>query len=128
MFRVYYGDGSTYTGQGETRNRISGPEGAPTQDVQCIAWDDPARGISDTGRVVLTDWDLYIYSDNVGGWMGTNKYADLVRHVQDGGVRAVLEGKWIKREKYREIKERAYTEPGLRPKSARTPHLEDGTE
>jgi hypothetical protein len=125
MFCIYYGDGSVFHCNPESG--VSGPEAAPTQDVQCIAWNDPIRGTQNTGRVVMHDWDLYIYSDKVEGWIGTNKYADLVRHVQGGGVRAVLEGKWIRREAFMKIRERAETDPGLNVKSAIHPS-EDGTE
>jgi hypothetical protein len=117
-FRIYYGDGSTFEGR---------PEDAPVQNVQFISWDDPTRGINATGRFVLEAWDLYIYSDNVEGWIGTNKYADLVRHVQDGGVRAVLEGKWIKRETFVELREKAYNDPPFNRKSLGS-SFEDGEE
>ena len=115
--RIYYGDGSVYEGP---------PEDAPTQNVQAIAWNDPERGAADLGRVVLSQWDLYIYSDI--GWHGTNKYADLVRHVQRGTVKAVLEGQWIDRNTWLEIEKRARTDSGLRPKSANDPVREDGSE
>ena len=118
MFRVYYGDGTIFAGDN--------PEDAPTQNVQCIAWNDPIRGVANTGRIVLHDYDLYIYSDKTG-WMATNKYADLVRHVQDGGVRTVLEGKWIDRESFKRIKDQAWSDLPLVVKSA-TESVEDGVE
>ena len=65
-FRIYYGDGSTYEGE---------PEGAPAQNVQAIVWNDPESGAQDLGRVVLHQWDIYIYSDDIG-WHGTDKYTD----------------------------------------------------
>lgn len=113
MFVVYYGDGSIFTGL---------PEDAPADNVQAIAWDDPERGTGDVGRVVLSEWDIYIYSDHVGGWHGTNKYADLIRHLKigcgKGGVRAVLEGAWISRDAWKAIQHRARNDPGMRRKSA----------
>lgn len=122
-FKIYYGDGSVYSGS---------PEDAPALDVQCIAWNDPNRGIHDLGRVVMSQWDIYIYSDHVGGWHGTNKYSDLLMHLGHGcgpgGVRAVLQGAWINREDYFAIQNRAETDPGLRRKSATYPILEDGSE
>lgn len=108
-FIIYYGDGSTFVGL---------PEDAPTQNVQCIAWNDPVRGILNTGRVVLHDWDFYIWTDRADQWIGTNKYHDIIRHVQDGGVRNVIEGKWINRLEYLAIKERAWNDPRLNKKSA----------
>ena len=121
-FRIYYGDGSTYDGP---------PEGAPDQNVQAIIWNDPRKGATDTGRVVLHQWDIYIYSDDIG-WHGTNKYMDLLQHlgkgIGPGGVRAVLTGRWISPEGYTAILERAKTDEGFDRKSATEPVREDGTE
>ena len=120
-FRIYYGDGSTYEGE---------PEGAPAQNVQAIVWNDPESGAQDLGRVVLHQWDIYIYSDDIG-WHGTDKYTDLLQHlglgIGPGGVRAVLTGRWIMRDKYQEIIKRAKTESGFDRKSASDPIREDGT-
>lgn len=121
MFRIYYGDGSTFEGK---------PEDAPAKNVQCIVFNDNAPELSNIGRVVLSQWDIYIYSDDIG-WHGTNKYADLLQHLGKGiglgGVRAVLQGTWIARDKYFEIQERAKTDPPFINKSATRP-LEDGSE
>lgn len=119
-FVIYYGDGTTFSGR---------PEDAPSENVQCIAWNDETKGPADLGRVVLHQYDIYIYSDGVG-WHGTNKYADLMRYLGRGcgvgGVRAVLSGEWLSRPKFDEILRKAETEPGLQPKSARDPMREDG--
>jgi len=71
VFTIYYGDGSVYTGL---------PEMAPPENVQAIAWDDE-NGPDSIGRVVLSEWDFYLYSDGIG-WHGANKYADLLRHLK----------------------------------------------
>jgi len=122
-FRVYYGDGTTYEGS---------PEGAPTDNVQAIAYNDPKKGPENTGRVVLTEWDFYIYSDPVGGWHGANKYADLLRHLKigcgPGGVRAVLDGQWVDYKRYKKICDRAWHDSGLDFKTAMDPVREDGRE
>ena len=119
-FRIYYGDGSTFEGS---------PEDAPTEGVQCIAWDDETRGQGDIGRFVLSEWDIYIYSDRIG-WHGTNKYADLLLHLKQGcgagGVRAVLTGLWIPWPEFVAIRERANTDPPFRDKSAARPLFEVG--
>ena len=119
-FRIYYGDGSIFGGR---------PEDAPTQNVQAIAWDDPVRGSDELGRVVISEYDIYIYSDPIG-WHATDKYYDLIQHLQlgigPGGVRAVLTGRWINWEDFRDIRNRANTDPGLRRKSANRPSIESG--
>ena len=122
-FRIYYGDHSTYEGR---------PEGAPAQNVQAIAWNDPVKGAADLGRVVMHEWDIYIYSDDIG-WHGTNKFTDLLQHLGrrgcgPGGVRAVLTGRWIDYERFKGILKQARTEDGFDPKSATNPLLEDGSE
>ena len=94
MFRIYYGDGSIFEGENpEDINRCD--------NVQAIAWNDPARDYHDLGRIVLSEYDIYMYSDHVGSWHGTDKYSDLLRHLKPGcghgGVRCVLEGEWINR-------------------------------
>jgi len=122
VFRIYYGDGSIYEGE---------PEGAPPHNVQCIAWDDPNTSVESIGRVVLHEWDIYIYSDPIG-WHGTNKYADLLQHlgrgIGRGGVRAVLQGAWISEACYKAIRKRAETDPGMNRKNANHPLREDGRE
>jgi len=119
-FVVYYGDGSTFKGR---------PEDAPAHNVQAIAFDDTVKGPGAVGRVVLHQWDIYIFSDLIG-WHGTNKYADLLQHLGQGigigGVRAVLQGAWISRQVYDEIYRRAKDDPGFKRKSATRPIAEDG--
>lgn len=123
LFRVYYGDGSVFEGVR--------PEDAPTHDVQVIAYEDPERGVLEVGRVLLYNWDFYIYSDRVRGWHGTNKYSDLLEHLTlgcgPGGVRAVLTGRWIDREAFLQIMEKAKHDLGMRRMSGRRPE-HDGEE
>jgi hypothetical protein len=123
IFRIYYGDGTWW--QGDTPEDIE-----RKNDVQCIAWNDPVKGNLDTGRVVYTEWDIYMYSDHIGGWHCTNKYADLLWHlakgIGPGGVRQVMLGSLINTEDYQEILKRASLDPGLDRKSAKYPILEDG--
>ena len=126
FFRVYYHDGTTF--------ESDQPELVPTEKyVAAIAWNDPVKGAADLGRVVVEAWDIYIYSDGVGGWHGTNKYSDLMNHLktQDlgpGGVRVVLDGLWIDNESFKAIIKRAKKDPGLDRKSATNPLREDGHE
>lgn len=122
-FKIYYGDETIFSGR---------PEDAPNVNVQAIAWNDPTKGPEALGRVVLHEWDIYIYSDHVGSWHGTNKYIDLFQHLGrgcgPGGVRAVLQGTWIRRELFLAIMKRARTDTGLNRKSANDPLREEGTE
>jgi len=118
-FRIYYGDGTTFEGQAED---------APADNVQAIVWNDPNRGSHHVGRIVLHEYDLYIYSDPIG-WHGTDKYFDLIQHLQQGcgvgGVRAVLTGRWIPWNKYQLIVTQATSDAGFDPKSS-VRKFEDG--
>ena len=116
--RIYCGDGSYYDGE---------PENSPPTNVQCIAWDDPDKTAGNVGRVVLREWDFYIYSEGIG-WHGANKYCDLLLHLtkRPCKVRAVCLGEWIPRDKYKHIINRAETDG--KPKSAIDPIREEGSE
>lgn len=116
MATVYYHDGSTWNGH---------PWDAPAFGVVCVAWDDPDRSWRGVGRVVLQEWDFYLYSGDIG-WHGTSKYSDLLNHLakRPMTLRAVLQGLWIPRERFLEIVHKAETDG--QPKSARHPLLEVG--
>lgn len=120
-FRIYYGDGTVYSG-----DAVWSPAGYKHKGVQCIAWTDPDKSVKTTGRVILHEWDIYIYSTDIG-WHGTNKYADLLMHLEDGNVRRVLTGRWVERDQYKAIYKRAKTDPGFDEKSAIDPMYEDGS-
>lgn len=117
-FRIYYGDGSTYIGVAEE---------SPADNVQCIAWDDPDKTDINIGRVVLREWDFYIYSEGIG-WHGANKYCDLLLHLtkRPCKVRAICLGEWMHSGAYQEIIKRAETDG--KPKSGIDPIREDGSE
>lgn len=121
QYRIYYGDETTFEGE---------PWDAPTRNVQAIAFDDPDKAYGHYGRIVMQGWDLYIYTDAVRGWVGTNKYADLLMHLEDGigpgGVRAILRGKWIDRVTWKRIVDRAKNDPGLSEKRRPLPAVEEG--
>ena len=98
-FRIYYGDGTIFEGT---------PENAPVDDVQVIAYDDPDQGGK---RCTVYNHDMYVYSDVGGEWVGTSNYVDLLRRLKlgcgPGGVRAVLEGRWLAAQEYADISQRA---------------------
>jgi len=129
-FKIYYGDGAP---------PIEGPPEVlsslwiyPYENVMCIAWNDPEKGVADLGRVVIDQWDIYIYTDGLG-WHGTNKYQNLMTHLGmhgcgPGGVRSVINGLWIPRSNFDAIIKRAWEDPGFDRKSATDPIREDGSE
>ncbi len=111
-FRIYYGDGTTFSGQ---------PEDAPTDNVVCIII-PPAKPDTPTEfyrHRMLREADMYIYSDPVGGWITCDKYEDLKRHLKlsglgKGGIRAVIDGLWINRDVYVDIIHKAQRDHDMR--------------
>lgn len=117
--RIYYADGSTYSGL---------PEGAPTDLVICIAVPprDP-RPTDPPGTfyrwTLVHQNDMYLYLDpddawRFRGWYGLDKYEDLKRHLKmanlaRGEVRAVLDGVQVRREAFDSIILRAEREHGM---------------
>ncbi len=100
-FRIYYGDGTTFEGE---------PEDAPTECIVCIV--TPPIKVTSKSEYhrhrLVREADMYVYSDVVGGWFPCDKYEDLKRHLKlsgmgKGGIRAVIDGMWINRERYLEI-------------------------
>ncbi len=120
--RIYYGDDFIYEG-----DAAGSPSGKEHDGVQYIVSNDPDKSSQALGRVILSEWDIYMYSSDLG-WHGTNKYADLLMHLEDGKVERVLIGKWINGAKYRAMGLRALNDPGLDRKSATNPLREVGRE
>lgn len=90
MYRIYYGDGTTYDGE----------EGPPTGDrargVQAIAQDDPYVGVA-----VVTKSPVYVWRDEE--WVGLDWF-DLWDFLLDSGI--VIFGRTIRREEYHAIMQR----------------------
>lgn len=109
-YRIYYGDGGTFTTPDE-----GDVSQAPVEGVQAIAWEDPDQTYRGTGRFLLDSWDFYLYSTVIDSWVGTNKYHDVIRHVQKGiaagsPIKALLLGEWIARDDFEVILRRAKTD------------------
>lgn len=121
-FKIYYGDGSTY--DGEPR---AAPPAYPRLGIQYIIGDDLEQGNQGLGMLTCFNNDIYIYSSDIG-WHGTNKYADLMTHLDMGRVERVNPGLWIPRTVFLEIQKRATTDPDFNRKSANDPVREDGEE
>ncbi len=110
-FMIYYGDGTTFEGK---------PEDAPTENVQCIVI-APAHPTTEKAfyrHRILSEADMYVYSDPIGGWFACDKYEDLKRHLKQsglgkGGIRAVLDGMWVNKKVYDEIILKAEREFGM---------------
>ncbi len=120
--RIFYGDGSTY--DGEARHA---PPAYPRLGIQYIIGNDPEHGNQSLGLLTCFNHDIYIYSSDIG-WHGTNKYGDLMNHLDRGKVERVCPGLWIPRETFLEIQARAMNDADFNRKSANDPVREDGSE
>lgn len=121
-YKIYYGDGSTFDGDAD--NVKIAPAGWPSFGVQYIIGNDPAKGNQSTGLLTVYNVDIYIYSSDIG-WHGTDKYHDLMTHLEHGKVIRVLAGLWIPRPRFLEIQNRALNDPDFNRKSAIDPAREN---
>lgn len=110
-WRIYYGDGSTYSDE-------DGPvEGAPSLNVQAIVQRDPS--IHGTGRFVLhgggqrpnrVPVDYYCWDREQGIWLGTDLFG-LFDYLQRPGWKRVLFGRTLNDGAYQEIIYKAGEDP-----------------
>lgn len=128
-WRIYYSDESTFD------STMGLPEDAPRgftdrRCVQAVVFNDDTDSTYSVGRIVLQQWDYYLYSDGLG-WHGVNDTVDLIRHlvirgIGEGGVRVVLLGAWIDRAVWNRILSKAARDPDFKHKSGRDPLRESG--
>ena len=106
MWRIYYDDGSTFD------SSMGAPDDAPSAGVQCIV--EPDR---DAGRVVLNSFDWYYFHPESGMWWGSDLYGMLDKLLHRIPIEGVCSGRNCKH--YREILDRALSDPDFPPKSAK---------
>jgi hypothetical protein len=107
QWRIYYSDGSTCSDE-------DGPiELAPGEGVVVIAMAD-----AEIGRELVCGKDFYYWEH--GRWWDADQYGrdDYLRRP---GWKKTIAGRNVPRETYRALCKRATDEPGLPPKSARSP-------
>ncbi len=98
-FRIYYGDGSTYSGD---------PFHAPPSNVQVIVLENPDRSNGQGLVLSLPPRDTYFYSQD--RWWSCDQagmYDYLLHHV---GPKAILFGRTISDDGYNAIVQRAKVE------------------
>ena len=94
MWRIYYGDGSTFEGR---------PEDAPAYDVQAIVQPDRRKGPGNVGSVVLHAWDWYYWREDLGEWWGSDLHGLLDQLLSRQPVRHVCQGRHCPSDRYVEI-------------------------
>jgi len=99
-WKVYYGDGTTYTGTvGDT----------PTRNVQVIAQSDP-----DHGWQALSGSDYYVWRGQ--RWFCVDKFG-LYDYLVEPGWKKVLFGRTLTSQEYNAVWQRMMADPDLPPKT-----------
>jgi hypothetical protein len=98
-WRIYYGDGSTYDGEGIPTFPSTNGDGASSppsaRDVQVIMQDHDY-----VGKELATGADYYIFDDKMQKWRGVDLFG-LFDFLLDSGI--ILFGRTISNEEYQKI-------------------------
>ena len=100
VWRVYYGDGTTYSGT---------VEDTPTRDVQVIAQSSPEHGWTATAGT-----DYYVWRS--GRWFGVDKFG-LYDYLIEPGWKKVLFGRTLTSQEYNAVWQRMMSDPDMPPKT-----------
>lgn len=110
---IFYEDGSSFS------DLDGPPELAPRQYVQCVAVAD--RGC---GNYVLGEMNFYCWHENQ--WIPHDTGGLLQYLAAPGKEKIVLQGYWIGRERYFEMRRAARYDPRLPAPTANPPRLPAG--
>ena len=106
IWRIYYGDGATYSSDDGS------PLEAPPMNVQAIAEQDP-----DVGRSIWHGKDFYLWRDGI--WHGVDWFG-VLDHLMEMGL--LKTGRTISTDEFRAIYQQAVNDPEFPPKSALATH------
>ena len=101
MFKIFYDDGSTYSGEAYS---------APALGVQAIVQDSQEHG-----RTIVCRVDYYVLRSD-GAWLGVDLFG-LWDYLQQPGPRKVLFGRTIPSPLFISIYKQAYTDPDFLEKT-----------
>lgn len=103
-WRIYYDNGSTYD------SKMGNPEDAPSHGVLVVTVAD-----KDYGRLVLNGWDWYYFDGTE--WWGADVHGLLDRLLHNLPTRAVKQGRMCPSETWRDVLDKAVTDPEFPQKS-----------
>lgn len=106
MWRIYYGDGSTFSSDD------GAPEDAPSFGVICVVQPNVL-----TGRESLHGWDWFYYVPDDGMWWGSDIHGVLDRLLHNLPIRALKQGRCVSNPVFQEIMQRANTDPDFPARS-----------
>lgn len=97
-WRIYYGDGSTYSSEDGS------PENAPGFGVQAIAHPDWTQGVGNVGYLVLAGYDWYAWQLEAEEWFGMNGEGSLFDQIlHREPIVGICQGRRIPRARYDSI-------------------------
>lgn len=100
MWKVYYGDGSTFTGE---------VQDAPARDVQVII-----QSSKDCGWQAVAGTDYYVWRGD--RWFGVDLFG-LYDYLLEPGWKRVLFGRTLTTDEYDAVWQRAMADPDMPPKT-----------
>lgn len=108
MYKVYYANGSTYSGD---------PLYAPALGVLVIVESDPEHG-----RRIIQNADYYLWDDRGDGlrWFESD-YPGLIDYLIQPGAKRVLFGRLVPNCIFQAVFTKAYNDPDFEPKTGWTP-------
>jgi len=113
MFKVFYDDGRTYTGD---------PYYAPVLGVLIIVETD-----RDHGRRIIQNADYYCWDDRGDGYgWWESDFVGLVDYLIKPGPKRVLIGRLVSNIVHQKIFDEAYSDPDFLPKTAWSPRHHGG--
>ena len=108
MFKVFYDDGTTYTGD---------PFNAPVLGALIVVEDD-----KDHGRRIISMCDYFCWDDRGDGlhWWGVD-FIGMIDYLTRPGVKRILIGRIVANTLWNEIYQKAMTDCDFHPKTAWSP-------
>lgn len=113
MFKIFYDDDSTYTGD---------PFNAPAFGVLAIVELD-----KDHGRRIIQNADYYCWDDRGEGfcWWESD-FVGLIDYLSRPGARKVIIGRLVSNSLHQKVFDRAYSDPDFDPKTGWSPRHHGG--
>lgn len=108
MYKIFYDDGTTYTGD---------PFNAPVFGALIIVEDD-----KDHGRQIHAKCDYFCWEDRGDGlrWWEAD-FIGMIDYLSRPGMKRVLIGRLVSNEHWSEIYKQAMNDPDFKPKTAYSP-------
>jgi hypothetical protein len=109
LWRIYYGDGSTYS------NEDGSPFAAPPDNVQAVVYVDKEHG-----RIINAMRDFYWWVEAENEWWGGDLFG-VWDYLRQPGPKKVIFARSVNHAQYNAVIKEALATPDFPPKSAIAP-------